>query len=492
MDSDMLRSVVRQAIKEFDFSSNSEEIGIVVSVFDGIAMISGLNNGTIDEVVIFNKEIIGTNRVITGIIMAMDENYVTVLIIGDYTQVSTQDEVIRTKKTFKVNTSDAIIGRVVNGYGHPIDNLPEMKNGTDMKVDNNSPQMIERSFITKQLETGIKTIDMLIPIGLGQRQLIVGDINTGKTQVALSTMINNKDDKDFISIYVSIGQKINNAPKYLNTLKKNNVKNFILVNANSSDPVSMRYLAPMVGCSIGEYFRNKGKKVLIIYDDLNSHAVAYREISLILKRPPGREAYPGDIFYLHSKLLERSAQMNGVYKHGSLTALPIVTSFDGDISSYIITNLISITDGQIIFTQEDFAKNIYPAIKIGVSVSRVGGACQNIVLNKLISSIKIELAKYEEYKELTKMSQNITPEIKEILQHGNLIKKMLLQDLKPVSLWKQICILYGLRNKMFNEYNIENFVRFIESLQKEKQNILENYDCLSLIMKDYNPGDVYV
>ncbi|MFN9115990.1 MAG: F0F1 ATP synthase subunit alpha, partial [Bacteroidota bacterium] len=430
---------MKEIIKNFQFQFENQEYGEVVSVYDGIALVSGLVDVFLDEVLIFK------NSNLKGIVVSMDENLITTMILGDYREITNKSEVIRTKDFFKIGVSNEIIGRVIDGFGNPIDEKGEIKIDEMIEIDAEPIPMIERDAVKSQLVTGIKLVDCLIPVGFGQRQLILGDPNTGKTSIGLTTMISQKDNPNVVSVYVSIGKRIDNVSNLLKNLKENNVKNFVIVRANASDPVSMKILAPMVGCAIGEYFRGKKKHAILIYDDLTSHAVSYRELSLILRKSPGREAYPGNIFYLHAKLLERACQLNKMKGSGSLTALPIIETYNGDISNYIPTNVISITDGQLFLSQELFTEKQRPAIKTGVSVSRVGGECQYNIVKKLVGSTKIEIAQYEEYVEFTKFSSQIKPEIKKILDKGNLIFMALSQNRDPVPIWKQILILYGLK-----------------------------------------------
>lgn len=476
---------LKDIIKNFEFNSEIQNAGEVVSVYDGIVTISGLTEVAMEEVVLFKR------AGLKGIVMTMDENLVTVMIIGDYKKIEAKDEVERTKEFFKIQVSEKSLGRVFNGFGEPIDEMGPIKNGQMVEVDRDAPPMIHRAPVTRQLVTGVKAIDCLIPVGFGQRELILGDMNTGKSSLVITTMLSQKNNPNAVCIYVSIGQKINNCSRMLDILKKNNVKNFIIVNASASEPASMKYLAPLVGCAIGEFFRDAKKDAILIYDNLSAHAVAYRDLSLIMRRPPGREAYPGDIFYIHAKLLERAAQLHKSNGGGSLTALPIVEILAGDISAYIPTNVISITDGQIILGTEEFAKNFKPAIKIGLSVSRIGGDCQYPIVKKLVGSMKINLAQFEEYLEFTKFSSQVTPEITAILEKGKLIRYALQQNVEPIPIWQQILILYGVKFHLFkSREDFDGFLNYIKKFSTKAEEIthgteesigklLEDFVCLS-------------
>jgi F-type H+-transporting ATPase subunit alpha len=482
MANEKLKDILEKTIKNFEINSEINDFGEVISVYDGIAIISGLDEVFMEEVVVF------TRNNIKGIVMTMEESTITVMILGNSRDIKSKDEVRRTKEFFKILASEKCLGRVFDGYGNPIDGLEAITDGELCDVDRPAPEMIDRSAVKNQLVTGVKVIDSLIPVGFGQRQLILGDMNTGKTSIANTIMLSQKENPDAVCIYVSIGQKVNNCSRILDTLRKHEVKNFIIICANSSDPSSMRYLSPMVGCAMGEYFRDKKKHAILIYDNLSYHATAYRDLSLIMKRPPGREAFPGDIFFLHAKLLERAAQLGKAHGGGSLTAFPVVETLAGDISSYISTNVISITDGQIILSQEEFAKNLRPAIKTSISVSRIGGECQYPIVRKLSGSLKIELAQFEEYLEFTKLSSQVTQEIEAILKKGHLVREMLQQgSTEPVPIWKQILLLYGLKHNIFTDkISLKEFETFISTLSNHKANIINSTEeYLKDLLKEF-------
>jgi len=467
----MANERIKDIIQGFEFNSEYKDFGKVISIFDGIAVISGLQDIEMEEIVIFkeSKE--------KGIVIEMNEDTVSVIVLGDFMRIKAREEVKGTKEFFKIPVSEAMIGRVFDGFGNPIDNNAPITSTNYQDVEADAVPMILRSAVNRQLVTGIKIIDCLIPIGRGQRQLIVGDMNTGKSSIGVTTMISQKNEKNVVSIYVSIGQEIKNTSKLLETLNRNGVKNFIIIIANCSDSAAMRYYAPLVGCAIGEYFRDRKKDAIVIYDNLSSHAMSYREISLILKRTPGREAYPGDMFYIHAKLLERATQLkdDGLSHGGSLTALPICETLSGDISSYISTSIISITDGQIFLDQEEFLKNCKPAIKIGVSVSRVGGACQYPIVSKLAGSLKMELAQYEDLLEINKLSSNLSEDIKKTLQKGALIKEFLFQGVDPEPIWKQILLLFGLKHNLFQDsVSLKNFSEEIKKFEGFESKIIES------------------
>jgi F-type H+-transporting ATPase subunit alpha len=415
------------------------------------------------------EEIVEFTNGIKGQVVVIEQTSVSVLILGNEKLINESMEVKRTGKFFTVQVNENLIGKVLNGFGEPLDGT--IPHGKEMIVENDATPMLHRSQLNKQLVTGIRAIDWLTPIGYGQREVIIGNRSTGKTSILTDMILSLKNNKDTVSIYVSVGQRNSNSVNVLQLLRENNVKNFILIVANGSDAVSMRYLAPFVGAAIGEYFMEKGMNAVLFIDDLTQHAISYREISLTLKRTPGREAYPGDVFYLHSRLLERAAYLSKYYGGGSLTMIPVVEIFDDDVSSYISTNVISIVDGQVVLGSKEFSKNIKPAVRIGTSVSRVGKAVQNDFLKKLSGSLKLELSKYEEYEELTKFGMQISPEIEEILKFGRLLKKLLCQvNNEPTPMWKQLILLYAATKGMIKN---EEFLNLLESIKKvENENLI--------------------
>ncbi len=462
MKSTELQTLIEEAIKDFDSDSFGDEIGKVISVYDGIVIASGLYNVEFEELVEFQSGI-------KGIVFNLDTETISIVVIGDYSKIRSGEIIKRMRFPFSIPINENMIGRVLNGYGETIDGQLNIK-GQYYPVDNAPVPMFNRTAVKRQLLTGIRIIDWLTPLGLGQRQLILGNRVSGKTSIAIDTMISLKNDPNIVSIYVSIGQKNSNMTTVIHELKKADVKNAIIIIASGSDPVSMRYLAPFVGTRIAEYFRDLGKDAIVFFDDLGAHAITYRELSLILKRPPGRDAFPGDIFFLHSRLLERAAPLNKRKGFGSVTHLPIIEILDDDISGYISTNLISITDGQIILDSTKFAKNLRPAMNIGISVSRIGGDVQPKILKKLCGSIKLQLAKYDEYEELAKFSSDLSDEMQIILNSGRLINKILIQkDKNPTPLWLQILILYSVVHNYIQDYSLA----FEQSLAQYKEHAQE-------------------
>lgn len=459
-----LENLISNILNEIEQEDFKKEIGVVLSVGDGIVRISGLLNAFFDEVVKFKSGAI-------GIIKALEIHEVTAIVIGGIEGIKAGEEVYRTGEEFKISVSESMIGRVLNGYGQAIDGKEEIS-GTKVTVEAPAPGMKEISHVSEQIITGIRGIDWLICVGYGQRQLIVGDRFTGKSSLASDIMISMKNDPNVVCIYVLIGQRVSSSIKLMNKLNNNNVKNFVIIVANSSDEATMRYLAPFVGCSIGEYFRSIGKKAIIFFDDMNAHTIAYREISLIMKRPPGREAFPGDVFYLHSRLLERAANQKDQGK-GSLTALPIVQTVDNDLAGYIVTNLISITDGQIVLDSELFNKNIKPAINIGKSVSRIGTGMQNPFLRKLCSRLKLELARYEDTLEMVKLAPEVDKQTAELIEFGSRIREVLQQqEGQVVELFQHILIVYGVINKIIpKNIKIEEFIKETANFEKNKEQI---------------------
>ena len=373
-----------------------KDLGIVDSISDGIVNIKGLNDVTYGEMIVICTSTVD----VTGIVLNLDETNVSAIILNNEIEIKPGQYVVRKYELMSVPTGQELLGRIVNPLGEPLDEKGIINTKTTRFLESRAPSIISRTSVNKPLETGVKVIDSLVPIGHGQRELIIGDSKTGKTSIAIDTILNQKG-KDTICIYVAIGQKKSSVARIANILREYNCMEYtIIVAATASDSAAIQYIAPYAGCSMGEYFMHKGLSVLIVYDDLSKHAVAYRQLSLLLRRPPGREGYPGDVFYLHSRLLERAANLAN---SGSLTALPIIETIQGDVSAYIPTNVISITDGQIFLEMELFTKGIRPAVSPGLSVSRVGSAAQNIVLKKMAGNLKLELAQYREVEDFTKL-----------------------------------------------------------------------------------------
>lgn len=419
-----LMSILKEAIEQFEAISQENEVGYVKTIGDGIATISGLDHAMYGEVVVFEN---GTK----GMVLDITTENIGVILFDTEGTIGQGTKVSRTKKQAGMPVSSNFLGRVVDPLGNPIDGLGPIE-ATEMRpIEEPAPSIINRKPVTTPMETGILSIDSMFPIGRGQRELIIGDRQTGKTSIALDTILNQKG-KDCICIYVSIAQKASTVANLVNTLKKNDAMDYtVIVNSTAADSASLQYIAPYSATSLAEYFMHQGKDVLIVYDDLSKHAVAYRTISLLLGRSPGREAYPGDVFYLHSRLLERSSRLNS---GGSITALPIIETQDGDVSAYIPTNVISITDGQIFLESDLFFEGQRPAVNVGLSVSRVGGAAQTKAMKKASGSLRINLAQYREMKEFTQFASDLDDATKRQLQHGQVLMELLKQPLNhPMS-----------------------------------------------------------
>ena len=419
-----LMSILKEAIEQFEATSQENEVGYVETIGDGIATISELDHAMYGEVVVFEN---GTK----GMVLDITTENIGVILFDTEGTIGQGTKVSRTKKQAGMPVSSNFLGRVVDPLGNPIDGLGPIE-ATEMRpIEEPAPSIIDRKPVTTPMETGILSIDSMFPIGRGQRELIIGDRQTGKTSIALDTILNQKG-KDCICIYVSIAQKASTVANLVNTLKKNDAMDYtVIVNSTAADSASLQYIAPYSATSLAEYFMHQGKDVLIVYDDLSKHAVAYRTISLLLGRSPGREAYPGDVFYLHSRLLERSSRLNS---GGSITALPIIETQDGDVSAYIPTNVISITDGQIFLESDLFFEGQRPAVNVGLSVSRVGGAAQTKAMKKASGSLRINLAQYREMKEFTQFASDLDDATKRQLQHGQVLMELLKQPLNhPMS-----------------------------------------------------------
>ena len=427
-----LMSILKEAIEQFEATSQENEVGYVETIGDGIANISGLDHAMYGEVVVFEN---GTK----GMVLDITTENIGVILFDTEGTIGQGTKVSRTKKQAGMPVSSNFLGRVVDPLGNPIDGLGPIEAAEMRPIEEPAPSIIDRKPVTTPMETGILSIDSMFPIGRGQRELIIGDRQTGKTSIALDTILNQKG-KDCICIYVSIAQKASTVANLVNTLKKNDAMGYtVIVNSTAADSASLQYIAPYSATSLAEYFMHQGKDVLIVYDDLSKHAVAYRTISLLLGRSPGREAYPGDVFYLHSRLLERSSRLNS---GGSITALPIIETQDGDVSAYIPTNVISITDGQIFLESDLFFEGQRPAVNVGLSVSRVGGAAQTKAMKKASGSLRINLAQYREMKEFTQFASDLDDATKRQLQHGQVLMELLKQPLNhPMSHADMVIIL---------------------------------------------------
>jgi len=427
-----LMSILKEAIEQFEATSQENEVGYVETIGDSIATISGLDHAMYGEVVVFEN---GTK----GMVLDITTENIGVILFDTEGTIGQGTKVSRTKKQAGMPVSSNFLGRVVDPLGNPIDGLGPIEAAEMRPIEEPAPSIIDRKPVTTPMETGILSIDSMFPIGRGQRELIIGDRQTGKTSIALDTILNQKG-KDCICIYVSIAQKASTVANLVNTLKKNDAMGYtVIVNSTAADSASLQYIAPYSATSLAEYFMHQGKDVLIVYDDLSKHAVAYRTISLLLGRSPGREAYPGDVFYLHSRLLERSSRLNS---GGSITALPIIETQDGDVSAYIPTNVISITDGQIFLESDLFFEGQRPAVNVGLSVSRVGGAAQTKAMKKASGSLRINLAQYREMKEFTQFASDLDDATKRQLQHGQVLMELLKQPLNhPMSHADMVIIL---------------------------------------------------
>ncbi|AUD63983.1 F0F1 ATP synthase subunit alpha [Tenericutes bacterium MO-XQ] len=452
-----MTEVIKKQIESFEQDVKLENIGKVLSVGDGIAIVYGLQQAMMGELLEFPHGV-------KGLVFNLEEHNVGVILLGESNLIKEGDMVKTTKRIFEVPVGESLLGRVVNPLGEPLDALGSIKTEKKMPVEKKARGVIDRGSINASMETGIKVIDALVPIGRGQRELIIGDRQTGKTTIAVDAILNQKG-KDVVCIYVAIGQKDSSVTALVELFKKHQAMDYtIVVNAGASKEGTLQYLAPFSGVTMAEYFMEKGKDVLIVYDDLSKHAVAYRELSLLLRRPPGREAYPGDVFYLHSRLLERSAKLNKELGGGSITALPIIETKAGDISAYISTNVISITDGQIFLEAELFYSGIRPAINAGLSVSRVGGAAQWNAMKKVAGTLRINLANYRELESFAQFGSDLDQSAKRRLERGRKTVEMLKQDVHElVDMPTQIVIIYALSKGMIDDLNLDQ----VKALEKE-------------------------
>ena len=434
--------LIRETVENWTPEAIAEEIGEVLTVGDGIATVSGLKNATYGEILLFTSGI-------RGMVQDLRDGEIGCILFGSDEEISEGSTVKRTGKTAGVPVGDEFIGRVVNALGVPIDGQGEIHSVDYRAVENPAPGIIDRQPVCTPMETGILTIDSMFPIGRGQRELIIGDRQTGKTAIAIDTILNQKG-KDVICIYVAIGQKASSVAQLVQNLKSRGAMEYtIIVNASASDSAPLQYIAPYAGCALGEYFMDKGKDVLIVYDDLSKHAIAYRSLSLLLERAPGREAYPGDVFYLHSRLLERSAHLSDEKGGGSMTALPIVETQSGDVSAYIPTNIISITDGQIFLESDLFFAGQRPAVNVGLSVSRVGGDAQTKAMKKAAGAIRLDLAQYREMEVFTQFASDLDDATKAQLTYGQGLMQVLKQgQYKPYKHHEQVIILVVVLNHL--------------------------------------------
>ena len=471
-DLNFLIEKLQKEIERIEAKPEFEESGQIIKVGDGIVFISGLSKA-------FNSEMLFiAEKNIHLLALNLEEGIVGAVALNDFDKIKAGDIVKRTKKIIQVPVGNKLIGRIIDPLGRELDNLGPIETEDFYLLERTAPNVIEREPVKTPLHTGIKIIDALIPIGRGQRELILGDRQTGKTSIILDTILNQKNDplNTPVCIYVAIGQKMSKIRRFYEIIKKEGALDYTIIVATTPEDLPvLLYLAPYAGCSIGEYFRDQGKDVLVIYDDLTKHAWAWREVSLLLKRPAGREAYPGDIFYLHSRLLERAAKIkNG----GSLTALPICETQLGDISSYIPTNLISITDGQIYLETDLFKANFRPAINIGLSVSRVGSKAQTKIMKKIAGKLKLDLAQFRELEEFTKLSAELPPEIAQKIKRGRILTEVLKQEnLKPLTFEKIAILIYSANNGFFDEIELNEIkkveLKLLNYFETEKKDILE-------------------
>ncbi len=453
-----ISELIRQKIEGFKLDFNKEETGIVISVGDGIAQLYGLDNVMANELLAFPGDV-------KGIAMNLEEDNVGAVVLGEAHHIKEGDPVHRTGRIISVPVGEPLVGRVVNPLGEPLDDLGPIESQDYLPIERIAPGVVERLPVKEPLQTGIKAVDAMIPIGRGQRELIIGDRQTGKTAIALDTIINQKG-KDVICIYVAIGQKQSTVAQIIKTLKDTGAIDYsIVVVASASDPAALQYSAPYAGCAMGEYFRDRGGHSLLVYDDLSKHAAAYREISLLLRRPPGREAYPGDVFYLHSRLLERAAKLNEAKGGGTLTALPIIETQASDVSAYIPTNVISITDGQIYLVPELFNAGLRPAIDVGISVSRVGGNAQIKAMKQVAGSLKLDLAQFRELAAFTQFGTDLDKATVSQLERGKRLSQLLKQDqYQPMPVENQIMVIFAGTHGFLDDFPVDAVDRYEKQL----------------------------
>lgn len=491
---DEITGLIKQEIKNYKSKIELTDVGTVVTVGDGIANIHGLEKCMSGELLEFPGEIF-------GMALNLEQDFVGAVMLGNDREIKEGDTVKRTGKIVSVPVGEELLGRVVNSLGQAIDGKGPILTSESRPIEQIAPGIITRKSVNKPLQTGIKAIDSMIPIGRGQRELIIGDRQTGKTALALDTIIN-QHDKDVICIYVAIGQKRSTVANVVEILTKNGAMGYtIIVSSTASELAPLQYIAPYSGCAMGEYFMSQGKDVLCIYDDLSKHAVAYRALSLLLKRPPGREAYPGDVFYLHSRLLERACNLNEEYGGGSLTALPIIETQAGDVSAYIPTNVISITDGQIFLETDLFNSGVRPAVNPGISVSRVGGAAQIKAMKKVSGSLKLTYSQYRELQSFSQFGSDLDSDTKERLAKGERVVEVLKQGRNsPITVEHQVLIIFAVINDYLKEINVKAINEFerdlfeyidtihpeiIKSIKETKDIVKETEEIMHGALKDF-------
>ncbi len=470
-----ISALIKEQIKKYSKEIKSENTGTVISVGDGIALVHGLNEAMSGELLVFPGNVY-------GMALNLEKDHVGVIILDESTSIKEGDTVKTTGRILEVPVGKEIIGRAINPLGQPIDGLGKIDTKKTRPLEKKAQGVMSRKSVDEPLQTGIKVLDALVPIGRGQRELIIGDRQTGKTSIVIDTIINQKG-KDVICIYVAIGQKESTVAGVIETLKKHGAMDYsIIVSASASEPSPLLYLAPYAGVTIGEDFMFEGKSVLVVYDDLTKHAIAYRELSLLLRRPPGREAFPGDVFYLHSRLLERAAKLNDELGGGSITALPIIETQAGDISAYIPTNVISITDGQIFLQSDLFYTGVRPAINAGLSVSRVGGAAQIKAIKKVSGTLRLDLASYRELEAFTQFGSDLDEATTKKLERGKRTVEILKQGLhKTMDVDKQVVSIYALTKGYLDDVKLEDIKRFEEDLHQHFNRDELGQKCLKTI-----------
>ena len=485
---------LKSEIENFDLETTSEAVGEVLAVGDGIVEIAGLSNSQMGGMVVFDdadgkslEEATKQKDQVVGVLLNLEENSVKAVVLGDVARVSEGMKVRSLGKVLSVGVGDGIKGRIVDGLGNPVDGKGSIEVAKDQPIEREAYGVIERAPVDTPIHTGIKSVDGMIPIGRGQRELIIGDRFTGKTTIAIDTIINQKNEPEAtrpICIYVAIGQKESKTARIVGLLEEAGAMDYtIVVTAPASSPAALQFLAPFTGAAIGEFFMQQGKDALVVFDDLSKQAIAYRQLSLLLRRPPGREAYPGDIFYLHSRLLERSAKLSEKLGGGSLTALPVIETQEGDVSAYIPTNVISITDGQIFLEADLFNKGVRPAINVGVSVSRVGSAAQTKAMKKVAGKLKLELAQFRELEAFMQFSQDLDEGTKKRIEEGQLFVEMLKQNKHmPLAFQKQVPVMYAAINGHLTGVPVEK----VKSLETKLIEYIETQhaEVLSSIEKD--------
>ncbi len=478
-----ISSLIKEQIKKYSREIKTENVGTVISVGDGIALVHGLDEAMSGELLAFPDNVY-------GMVLNLEKDHVGAIILDESTSIKEGDTVKTTGRILEVPVGEAMLGRAVNPLGQPIDGLGAIETDKTRPLEHKAVGVISRKSVDEPLQTGIKVLDALVPIGRGQRELIIGDRQTGKTAIVLDTIINQKG-KDVICIYVAIGQKESTVASVVETFKKHGAMDYtIIVSASSSEPAPLLYLAPYAGVAIGEHFMFEGKSVLVCYDDLTKHAISYRELSLLLRRPPGREAFPGDIFYLHSRLLERAAKLNDDLGGGSITALPIIETQAGDISAYIPTNVISITDGQIFLQSDLFYTGVRPAINAGLSVSRVGGAAQIKAIKRVSGTLRLDLASYRELEAFTQFGSDLDESTKKKLERGKRTVEILKQGLhKPLPVELQVVSIYALINGHLDKIDVSEIKRFETELHRYFQHDDKGKACLEVLKKDKDLPD---